>query len=114
MAQPTFDDAVRVQISALMQANSCAPERADRAARLACKAANHAIAAFEQALLIGQPGDLGQASDIGVGMMAIETGAQLVRDHMGQLAQRLHDLGRASGLPQFRGEILASEETHHG
>jgi hypothetical protein len=65
--------------------------RADQAVDLACHAADRANDAFSEAIRL--------APDGGVGLMALEMGAQLAAARLNGLFQRVHDLGKRDNLP---------------
>lgn len=108
MTTSYFSDDHRRQISAMMQANHCAPERADQAATLAVSAADQAAAAFAAAL------NADQSPDIGIRAMAVEVGAQLARNYFETLFAQIHALGAAHDLPVYAGTITPGRNSDHG
>ena len=97
MSKTAFDDQTRRELRGMLQKNGVAADRAGQIVDLACHAADSAVDTLFDTCK--------RSGDVSASLMAIELALQLASCRMQAICERAHDLGRASGAPQYEAKV---------
>lgn len=97
MKPSAFDNAARRDLRQSLRSNGMNVNRAAQLVDLSCHAADKAI---ESLFTVCRT-----APDTGMTLMAIEIALQLTGPRLTAILERAHELGRASGCPQYENEL---------